>query len=137
MQCFWAETDNPDFNRLMNQFVERVGRNARGGKIEARKGKYLRYKVFLEFISERFAPDDIKNIQPKHVASFVRHRRAQGWKESTILKDLAVIRWWHVQILWRKFEIPENSQIFILEERLDEKSICEEFKKRYLRKKGS
>lgn len=136
MQCNWKETKNQAFNRLMNQFTEMVGRKARGGKLDTRITRFRKYKVFLTYVCDDFAPEDIKNIKPTHIAAFVQKRRSEGVKDITIVADLSVIRWWHEQIPWRKYEMPENSQIFLLEDRLNDKQFCEEFKNKYRRKRG-
>jgi site-specific recombinase XerD len=122
----------------MEQFVERVARFARGGLIETRRANFRQYRLFIFFLAERFAPEDIRNIQPRHVAAYISFRRTAGMSEKTILNDLSVIRWWHRRIPWGKYVIPDNAALFELEEKLDDKEFCAEIKgrckvKKYLR----
>lgn len=134
MWCDWKKTDNPVYNRLMEQFVERVAKYSRGGSYEARRIKLNKFKQFIIFISQCYTTEDLRNIQPKHIAAYAKHRRSEGMAEITILSDLSVIRWWINQIPWRRFDMPENERIFELEARLHEKSFVTEIKEKYRRK---
>ncbi|WP_080996760.1 phage integrase N-terminal domain-containing protein [Neomoorella thermoacetica] len=127
----WKPTGNEAYDRLLGQFVERVARYARGGSIQTRVRKYERYRAFLRFLAAQFGPQDIRNIQPRHVAAYIAHRRRAGVQEKTILAELSIIRWWHNQIPWRKYEMPDNKTLFELEERLDDKTFSEEVRYRY------
>ena len=135
MKCSWREKDDPVYNQLMKEFIEKVATYARGGSNESRREKLRKYKGFLSFVASKYAPEGIKNIQPKHVAAFVRYRREQGISESTIMSELSIIRWWQGQIPWRKFEIPDNNEIFELEVRLNEREYVAEIKEKYRRLK--
>jgi site-specific recombinase XerC len=118
-------------DRLGEQFVERVARYARGGSYERRMEKYRKYLKFLIFVGQRFGPEDIRNIQPYHVAAFARHLRVAGRSETTIVICFSIIRWWHGRIPWRKYDIPENGILKELEVRLDDKEYRDEIKNRY------
>lgn len=131
MWCEWQECDNPVYNRLMGQFVNHVAKYSKGGSYETRRGKFNRFKSFINFLSNHYTTEDIRNIQPKHIASFVRYRRNGGYAEITIVSDLSVIRWWLNQMPWRRFDMPENSQIFELEGRLNERAYVAEIKEKY------
>jgi site-specific recombinase XerD len=130
----WETTGDPVLDRLGRQFVEQVACHARGGSYARRQVKYNTYLNFLNFLAERFGPEDIRNVQPRHVASFIRYLRDQERSEKRMLDYLSIIRWWHQRIPWRKYEIPENKALFELEARLDDKKYCEEIKNRYRRK---
>jgi hypothetical protein len=132
----WNATDNPILDRLGRQFVEGVACYARGGSYEHRMEWYRKYMKFLRFLAERFGPEDICNIQPRHVAAFAKHCRELGLSENTILRYFSIIRWWNSRIPWHKYELPENKMLFELEARLDDKKYCEEIKNR-CRRKGS
>lgn len=132
----WKPTGNAALDRLGEQFVERVAKFARGGSVQGRLEKFRRYKRFLAFVAERFGPEDIRNIQPRHVAAYIRHRRQEGIGEKTILNELAVIRWWHRQIPQRRYEMSDNATLFELEERLYDKTFCEKVKRRCRVKQG-
>ncbi|WP_072868166.1 phage integrase N-terminal domain-containing protein [Desulfofundulus thermosubterraneus] len=135
LRVSWENTGNPILDRLGRQFVERVARYARGGSYEKRLERFRKYVKFLCFLAERFAPEDIRNIQPRHVAAFARHLKEQGRSGRTILYYFSIIRWWHRQIPWRKYEMPENKVLLELEARLDDKRFCEEIKNNCRRKK--
>ena len=129
----WKETGRPALDRLGRQFVS-VAKSARGGSYARRQVKYNTYLIFLTFLAERFGPEDLRNIQPRHVAAFIRHLCDQGRSDKRKLDYLSIIRWWHERIPWRKYEMPENKIIFELEARLDDKEYCESIKYRYRRK---
>jgi hypothetical protein len=135
LRVSWEPTGDPVLDRLGRQFVERVACSARGGSYARRQVKYNTYLNFLEFLAEQFGPEDIRTIQPRHVAAFVKYLRNKGRSRDRILAYLSIIRWWHEQIYWRKYELPENKIIFELEARLDDKEYCEEIKNRCRRKK--
>ncbi len=62
----WKETGRPALDRLGRQFIG-VAKPARGGSYAYRQVKYNTYLIFLDFLAERFGPEDIRNIQPRHV----------------------------------------------------------------------
>lgn len=130
MRCEWQETDNPVYNRLMKQFVERVARYARGSSYGYRQAKFLKFKLFLEYTSEWYDLQDIRNIQPKHVAAFIRRRKEKGISRSTILKDISYIRFWHKMIPRAQYVIPDNEQLFYLADNMN-KNLCDEFRDNY------
>jgi site-specific recombinase XerC len=136
LRVSWENTGNPILDRLGRQFVDRVARYARGGSFEKRIEWYRKYIKFLHFLAERFGPEDIRNIQPRHVAAFSKYLKELGRSERTVLRYYSVIRWWHRQIPWRKYEMPENKVLLELEARLDDKRFCEKIKNSYRRKRG-
>ncbi len=129
----WKETGRPALDSLGRQFIG-IAKAARGGSYAYRQVKYNTYLIFLDFLAERFGPEDIRNIQPRHVAAFLRHLRDQGRSDKRILAYLSIIRWWHSRIPWQKYELPENKALFALEAKLDDKKFCEEFKNECRRK---
>ncbi len=129
----WKETGRPALDRLGRQFVS-VAKSARGGSYTRRQVKYNTYLIFLTFLGGRFGPEDLRNIQPRHVAAFIKYLRDQGRSGQRMLDYLSIIRWWHERISWRKYELPENRIIFELEARLDDKEYCVSIKNRYRRK---
>ncbi|HHW44649.1 MAG TPA: hypothetical protein GXX25_12770 [Desulfotomaculum sp.] len=135
LRVSWEKTGHPALDRLGRQFIS-VAKLARGGSYARRQVKFKMYLKFLGFLAERFGPEDIRNIQPRHVAAFIKHLREQGRSYKTILDYLSVIRWWHKRIPWHKYELPENKTLFELEARLDDKRFCEEIKNSYKRKRG-
>ncbi|MBO8128049.1 MAG: hypothetical protein H0Z39_02455 [Peptococcaceae bacterium] len=136
LQIEWKPTGDTTLDRLGGQFVDRVAKFARGGSVQGRLEKFRRYRRFLVFVAERFGPEDLRNIQPRHIAAYIRQRRQDGIGKKAILNELAVIRWWHRQIPWRRYEMPDNTVLFELEEKLDEKAFCEEVKRRYRVRRG-
>ena len=135
LRVSWEPTGDPVLDRLGQQFVERVACHARGGSYARRQVKFNTYLNFLAFLAKQFGPEDIRNIQPRHVAAFIRYLRSKGRSRDRILAYLSIIRWWHGQIPWRKYDLPENRIIFELEARLDDKEYCESIKNRFRRKK--
>ncbi len=129
----WKETGRPVLDRLGRQFVS-VAKSARGGSYARRQVKYNTYLIFLDFLAEHFGPEDIRNIQPRHVASFIKYLCNQGRSDKRKLDYLSIIRWWHERIPWRKYEMPENRIIFELEAKLDDKKYGESIKNRCRRK---
>ena len=136
MWCEWQENDNQVYNRLMGQFVNHVAKYSKGGSYEARRMKFNKFKTFIAFLSNHYTTEDIRNIQPKHIAAFIRYRRNGGYATITMLSDLSVIRWWFNQIPWKRFDMPDNSEIFKLEERLNERAYVTEIKEKYRRLKS-
>jgi site-specific recombinase XerC len=130
LRISWERTGDEVVDRLGGQFVERAARYARGGSYERRMEKYNRYIKFLVFLGGRFGPEDIRNIQPYHVAMFIRHLRDVGRSENTIARYIAVIRWWHDKIPLHRYNLPENAILKELEARLDDKAYREEIKNR-------
>jgi hypothetical protein len=126
----WKPTGDERTDNLGEQFVNRVGVFARGGPYRRRQEKFDQYRRFLVFVGGRFGSVELRNIQPRHIAAYIHHRRRATIKERTILKELAVIRWWHRQIPWHRYEIPDNATLFELEARLDDKEFCAEIKNR-------
>lgn len=126
----WKPTGSAQVDKLGKQFVSQVAVFARGGSYQKRLEKFGQYRRFLIFVAERFGPAGPHNIQPRHIAAYLHHRR-QMVVEKTILDDLSVIRWWHRQIPWYRYEVPDNATLFELEARLNDKEFCAEIKNRY------
>ena len=72
LRVSWEPTGDPVLDRLGQQFVERVACFARGGSYERRMEWHRKYTKFLRLLAERFGPEDICNIQPRHVAAFAK-----------------------------------------------------------------
>lgn len=136
LRVSWKNTGNTNLDRLGQQFVNRVARYAGGGSYEKRMEWYRKYIKFLQFLAERFGPEDIRNIQPRHVAAFSKYLKGLGRSERTVLRYYSIIRWWHRQIPWRKYEVPENKVLLELEARFDDKTFCQKIKNNYRRKRS-
>lgn len=126
-------TGDARVDRLLEQFVLRLARFARGGRYTGRMDKFKRYKKFLMFVGERYGVQDIRGIQPRHVAAYIRYRREMGIGDKAISNDVSVIRYWHGQIPWRRYDLPENRVLFELEARLDDKTFREEIREKCYR----
>ncbi|WP_066638396.1 phage integrase N-terminal domain-containing protein [Desulfolucanica intricata] len=107
MKANYREVENTLANALTKQ-IATVARSSRTGWVKSRRIRFHQIKPFLRFIAEKFMVRDIRNIQPKHVQAYIRHRRELGIKDVTVLSDISTIRFWHKQIPRRGYIIPSN-----------------------------
>lgn len=95
---------------------EKTFRNANAGSY----GTQARYESscldFSRYCAEAFKLQNLKNIQDKHVASYVEHRQQEGISPKTIKNDLSAIRYMHGQINGARHELSGNKE---LKEKLD------------------
>lgn len=75
-----------------------------------------RYKisclVFAIHLSEQFKLQNIRNINDKHLASYVISRQNEGISSKTIKNDLSAIRFLHSKIDSPRFQLSSNEELF-------------------------
>jgi hypothetical protein len=88
--------------------------------VETRKRSFYKYRSFLLFVAGRFEVGDIRLIEPRHVAAFAAEEFGRGKRPGTVLSELSAIRFWHGQVVGRKYDVPGNREL--LEGDLSEKT---------------
>ena len=74
-------------------------------------------KRFCLYLIIAFHLQKLRNISPKHVASYVVFLQETGKKASTIKTDLAAIRFFHDKMENAKYRLPDNDKLGIALER--------------------
>lgn len=68
---------------------------------------------FCRFLAGRYRLERLANISPKHIFAYVEFLQAGGKAPSTIKTDLAAIRFFHDLMPRSRYELPDNSELFL------------------------
>ncbi|MGB9919264.1 MAG: tyrosine-type recombinase/integrase [Moorellales bacterium] len=82
---------------LVEQF-NKVHRHVRQGSITTRRRYYQAMLRFLEFVSEQFKLQNLKNVKNKHLAAYVRYLEENGCSPNYLRTELAAVRFYLDQI---------------------------------------
>jgi len=91
--------------------LDKLARHNRQGSFQTRHRYYEAMKRFCLYLIVAFHLQKLRNISPKHVASYVVFLQETGKKASTIKTDLAAIRFFHDKMDNPKYRIPDNSEL--------------------------
>ncbi|MFH1028436.1 MAG: phage integrase N-terminal domain-containing protein [Pseudomonadota bacterium] len=76
---------------LSVQALERIGKDWSVGS-KTREGHLQHTKDFANHVSQRFAMEDIQNLKPKHVESYVQHMKDEKLDNGTMCNRMAAVR---------------------------------------------
>ncbi|MDD2541381.1 MAG: integrase domain-containing protein [Desulfuromonadaceae bacterium] len=76
---------------LSVQALERIGKNWDFGK-STRNGHLQHIKGFANFVSKRFALEDIRNLKPNHVQAYVQDMKEKQLNNGTICNRMTAVR---------------------------------------------
>lgn len=95
----------------IEQQMDKIFRHARMGSYGTRS----RYKdsctVFVRWLAEEFRTQNLRNLQDKHLAAYVKYRQSQGKSPKTIKNDLSAIRYMHDQVSRPRYELSDNKTL--------------------------
>lgn len=93
--------------------LEKLRRHNRQGSFKTRERYYEAMKRFCRFLAEQYRLERLANIAPKHIFTYVNLLQESGKAASTIKTELSAIRFFHDLIPNPRFELPDNSQLFL------------------------
>ncbi|MDA8335091.1 MAG: tyrosine-type recombinase/integrase [Peptococcaceae bacterium] len=99
-----ALTNDNATNNILGQFQKTIN-HCNQGSIKTQARYIDAFRSFLIATVAKYRIRDIKNIQQKHVDSFVSNKLEQGISAKTIKTDLSGIRFWHDQISAAKYQL--------------------------------
>lgn len=76
---------------LSVQALDRIGKNWGLGS-QTREAYLHHTKDFCKFVSKKFALENIKNLKPNHVQSYVQHMKDVGLDNGTMCNRMAAVR---------------------------------------------
>jgi site-specific recombinase XerC len=76
---------------LSSQALERIGKNW-GVSSATREARLQHTKDFCKFVSKEFALENVKNLKPNHVQSYVQHMKDAGLDNGTMCNRMAAVR---------------------------------------------
>lgn len=100
------------FENLVTQ-LDKLARHNRQGSFRTRQRYYEAMLRFCRFLAGRYKLERLANIAPKHVFVYVEFLQAGGKAPSTIITDLAAIRFFHDLMPSPRYELPSNSELFL------------------------
>lgn len=100
------------FDNLIVQ-LDRLARHNRQGSFRTQQRYYEAMLRFCRFLAGRYKLERLANIAPKHVFAYVEFLQAGGKAPSTIKTDLAAIRFFHDLMPNPRYELPDNSELFL------------------------
>ena len=100
------------FENLVTQ-LDRLARHNRQGSFRTRQRYYEAMLRFCRFLAGRYRLERLANVAPKHVFAYVEFLQAGGKAPSTIKTDLAAIRFFHDLMPDPRYELPDNSELFL------------------------
>lgn len=100
------------FDNLVTQ-LDKLARHNRQGSFRTRQRYYEAMLRFCRFLAGRYRLERLANIAPKHIFAYVEFLQAGGKAPSTIKTDLAAIRFFHDLMSSPRYELPNNSGLFL------------------------
>lgn len=100
------------FDNLVTQ-LDKLARHNRQGSFRTRQRYYEAVLRFCRFLAGRYRLERLANIAPKHIFAYVEFLQAGGKAPSTIKTDLAAIRFFHDLMPSPRYELPNNSGLFL------------------------
>lgn len=100
------------FDNLVTQ-LDKLARHNRQGSFRTRQRYYEAMLRFCRFLAGRYKLERMANIAPKHVFAYVEFLQAGGKAPATIKTDLAAIRFFHDLMPNPRYELPDNSELFL------------------------
>ncbi|MBW4057157.1 MAG: site-specific integrase [Proteobacteria bacterium] len=76
---------------LSVQALERIGKNW-GVSSATREARLQHTKDFCKFVSKEFALENVNNLKPNHVQSYVQHMKDAGLDNGTMCNRIAAVR---------------------------------------------
>jgi site-specific recombinase XerD len=98
------------YKNLMLQ-VNKIARHAKSVSIPTQRQYYHHMDLFVRHLADYFGVQSLRNIQGKHIASYVEYRQYEGKSADTVKNDLSAIRYYHDQIDNTKYFLPNNEQL--------------------------
>ena len=103
-------TNKQKSNPILQQ-MDKLFKHTRTGSFKTR----ARYKSsctnFLTFVHDTFKLKNLRNLQNKHVASYIKFRQENGIQSKTIKNDLAAIRYLHDMVPLTKYILSDNKTL--------------------------
>lgn len=92
--------------------VEKTFKHVRQLSYASRTRYKISCLVFAIYASEHFKLQNIRNINDKHLASYVSYRQSVAISSKTIKNDLSAIRFLHSKIDSPRFQLSSNEELF-------------------------
>jgi integrase/recombinase XerD len=104
------ENMNKGRSPIMAQ-MEKIFRHTRVNSFGTRARYENSCRKFIEFLEEQFKMKNLKNLQDKHLVSYIKYRQTKGIASKTLKNDLGAIRYMHDMIPNVKFELSDNKEL--------------------------
>ncbi len=95
----------------VEQQADKIFRHTRANSYGTRAEYRGKCSQFCRFISDKFKLQNLKNLDNKHIAAYIKYRQELGIAPKTIKNDLAAIRYMHDQIPNAKTELFDNQKL--------------------------
>lgn len=91
--------------------MKKLFKHTRTGSYATRDRYEKACSSFVSFLDERYKLKNLRNVQDKHVVSYIEHRQAKGIADKTIKTELGAIRYMHDMVPEAKYVLSSNAEI--------------------------
>lgn len=95
---------------------QKLFRHIKLGSFKTRERYGKAFVRFMVFAAEEYGLQKLANISEKHITAYVQFMQRKGLSASTIKTDLAAIRFFHDQMPYTRYTLPDNT-VLLLEQR--------------------
>ncbi|WP_185819937.1 phage integrase N-terminal domain-containing protein [Salibacterium salarium] len=95
---------------IQNQ-AEKIFRHTRSNSFGTRSRYQSSCRKFIEHLDDHFKMKNLRNIQDKHLVSYIKHRQSQGVAPKTIKNDIGAIKYMHDLIPRAKHALSNNDEL--------------------------
>lgn len=91
--------------------MEKIYKHARSGSHGTRARYKSSCRKFIEHLDEKFKMQNLRNLQDKHLVSYIKFRQEEGVAAKTIKSDLGAIRYMHNFVANAKHQLSSNAEL--------------------------
>lgn len=92
---------------------QKLFRHIKLGSFKTRERYGKAFQRFMVFLAEEYALQKLANISEKHILAYVQRMQDKGLSASTIKTDLAAIRFFHDQMPYTRYQLPDNAKLLL------------------------
>lgn len=95
---------------IRNQ-MEKLFKHARQGSYGTRAKYKQDCSTFISFLEREYKMQNLKNLDNKHLAAYVKYRQEEGISPKQTKNDLTAIRYMHDMIHGARYELMDNKEL--------------------------
>lgn len=98
------------YKNLEVQF-NKIFRHLKIGSFKTRERYAKAFKRFMVYLAYNYHLQNLSNIAPKHIFSYVEYLQSKDMSASTIKTELSAIRFFHDNMPYAKYILPTNKRV--------------------------
>lgn len=101
--------------------IEKVFRHCNQGSFKTRERYEDGVKNFAKFIADAFKKQNLNNIKPKHLHSYLEFMQDVGYSTSYVTTNLSAIRFFYDQVGNDSSKLPNNNKLSVISRSKEER----------------